>query len=69
MYSEDPVKDEALKEALEYVILVTRIPYFLHQEYKGFLKDVQRRLVEPPFYSHLDSVDQVGKEDRRTRLL
>ena len=60
MWREDEEANRKLQIAYEYVIHITKYPYFLGEEYNNFLHEVWMRLREPPFYSNLSSVKEVA---------
>lgn len=63
MYSEDAEKDQHLKAALQYVILVTQLPYFMKKDYPKFFERVYEGLSHEPFNTSLDSVGDVSVND------
>lgn len=60
MFTGDETRDAALTLAYEYLIHVTKIPYFMNEKYGEFLGTVRERLVEPPF--NRTDVKWVGKQ-------
>ena len=59
MWRDNEEENKKLHVAYEYVIHITKYPYFLGEEYNNFLHEVWVRLREPPFYSNLSSVKEV----------